>query len=183
MKIYTKTGDKGYTSLVGGSRIKKSHLKLDAYGTIDELNSWIGMIRSNVKSLDIDVLLNSIQCKLFDIGSELATEAKEEGEEKVTACKSSDITLLEEQIDLMNESIEPMTNFILPGGSSEISYCHLGRTVCRRAERIIYALQELEPVDTLLLKYINRLSDYLFTLARFVAKKQEIDEIKWISSK
>ena len=159
MKIYTKTGDKGQTSLFGGKRVPKHHLRIDAYGTVDELNSYIGLIRDqDIDKQSIDTLIE-IQDRLFTIGSILATEP-ENTKVKVPQLNSDDIVLLENEIDVMNENLPEMRSFVLPGGHTIVSYCHITRCVCRRAERIISHLAELETVDEIVLIYLNRLSDY-----------------------
>lgn len=179
MKIYTKTGDKGLTSLIGGTRVPKHHIRIEAYGTIDELNSWIGLIRDQqVNTTTVNSLLN-IQDKLFTIGSLLA-EDPEKSRMKLPHINNADITFLENEIDRMNESIPELKTFILPGGHTIVSYCHIARCVCRRGERMIVHLQEENPVNEKLIIYINRLSDYLFTLARFSGHKLNVEETPWM---
>lgn len=177
-KIYTKTGDKGETSLIGGTRVPKYHIRIETYGTVDELNSYIGLIRDQ----DIDVktfdTLIEIQDRLFTIGSLLA-EDTEKSKMKLPSIKEEDIQFLEKQIDLMDESLEPMKSFVLPGGHTTVSYCHIARCVCRRAERLVIQLSTEFKVNELIIKYLNRLSDYLFTLSRFIAKKVNAKEIAW----
>lgn len=178
MKIYTKTGDKGETSLIGGTRVPKSHLRIEAYGTIDELNSWIGLIRDQqINDLSIKALLE-IQDRLFTIGSLLAADP-EKSKMKLPEIIDVDITFLEKQIDVMNETIPELKSFILPGGHTTVSYCHIARCVCRRAERLIVHLNEENPVEGKIIIYINRLSDYLFTLARFLGHKIQATETPW----
>ncbi|MBA3985515.1 MAG: cob(I)yrinic acid a,c-diamide adenosyltransferase [Flavobacteriales bacterium] len=189
MKIYTKTGDKGTTSLYGGTRVSKHHIRIESYGTVDELNSHIGLLRDQ----DIDVrskeILTHIQDRLFTAGAILATDPEKailkSGKERLNIPKidEEDITLLENEIDMMNDSLAPMTNFILPGGHPSVSFCHIARSVCRRAERQTSFLHENEPVDAHVLTYLNRLSDYLFVLARKLSKDLKLDEIKWIPKK
>lgn len=176
MKVYTKTGDSGETSLVGGSRIKKNSIRIEAYGTIDELNSYVGLIRSfPINGTEFDELI-AIQRVLFSIGSELATP-------KIDSEKGLDATHtlhLEEAIDRISTILPPMTHFILPGGSKLVSHCHIARTICRRAERRILDLNEQEPINKEIIRYCNRLSDYLFTVSRKFALDEQITEIKWI---
>lgn len=189
MKIYTKTGDQGTTALYGGTRVPKHHIRIESYGTVDELNSHIGMLRDQ----DIDVrskeILTHIQDKLFTAGAILATDPEKailkSGKERLNIPKieEEDITLLENEIDRMNDTLDPMTNFILPGGHPTVSFCHIARCVCRRAERQTSFLHENEPVDAHVLIYLNRLSDYLFVLARKLSKDLKVDEIKWIPKK
>ncbi len=181
MKIYTKTGDKGTTSLFGGKRVAKHNIRIDSYGTVDELNAHLGLVRDQ----DLDVKskegLITIQEKLFTVGAILATEPnKASSLAKLPQLKLKDIEFLENEIDRMNDDLPPMTHFVLPGGHPAVSHCHVARTVCRRAERICAALFNLEPFDEKVLKYLNRLSDYLFVLARCIAKQKNAEEVKWI---
>ena len=185
MKIYTKTGDQGTTGLMGGTRVAKHHIRIDSYGTIDELNSWLGLIRDQQINTAYQEILLRIQQQLFAMGAVLACEpekgsGKRAFKIKLPNLKSGEIKLLEVEIDKMNETLEPMTHFILPGGHPTVSYCHIARTVCRRAERLISELSEQSKVDEQILVYINRLSDYLFVLARRLSADLKADEIKWI---
>jgi cob(I)alamin adenosyltransferase len=181
MKIYTKTGDKGSTSLIGGSRVPKHHLRIDSYGTVDELNSWLGLIREQEMDPGSRETLLRIQNTLFTIGSLLASGPQHNKRGKpLPELGVEEARMLEEAIDRMNEVLPPLTHFILPGGHPAVSYCHIARTVCRRAERRITALHEQTPVNKELLVYINRLSDYLFVLSRKVAADLQVLEIKWI---
>jgi cob(I)alamin adenosyltransferase len=180
MKIYTKTGDEGLTSLLGGTRVEKSDARIESYGTLDELNSLVGLVRDCTDHAVIREELLQVQHILFVIGSQLACE-KEELRSKLPYFTAADITLLEQSIDRMNETLEPMKNFILPGGHPTISHCHVARTVCRRAERNIVALYNDIPKDILIITYINRLADYLFVLARYFGKLLNVAEIPWIS--
>ena len=189
MKIYTKTGDKGTTALFGGTRVPKHHIRIDAYGTVDELNSYLGLIRDqDIDDIFKKVLLD-IQNNLLIIGSILATDPDrsnlKSGKERlnIEKIKEEDITLLEHEIDVMNNSLPQMTHFILPGGHPTVSYCHITRCVCRRAERLTSLLNENEPVDEYVMKYLNRLSDYLFVLARKLTHDLKIEEIKWTPKK
>lgn len=178
MKIYTKTGDKGMTSLVGGSRVSKSAKRIEAYGTVDELNSWIGLLRDQpVNSNRLDTL-KEIQDRLFTIGANLASE-ENQTRRVLPDILESDITFLETEMDKIDALTEPLLAFVLPGGHPSISYAHLARTVCRRAERISVSLAEDEHVEPIVIRYLNRLSDYLFMLCRIIAKELEIEEIKW----
>ncbi|WP_413667289.1 cob(I)yrinic acid a,c-diamide adenosyltransferase [Mucilaginibacter sp. Mucisp86] len=179
MKIYTKTGDKGFTSLIGGTRVPKHHIRIESYGTVDELNSYIGLIRDQ----DIDAhdkeVLKQIQDRLFTIGSSLAADP-ERSKMIIPDLYMSDIETLETEMDTMNENLPPLKHFILPGGSNTISFCHIARCVCRRAERITVQLAEESTVDEKVNIYLNRLSDYLFTLARKIANVNKIAENQWI---
>ncbi|MBL4707842.1 MAG: cob(I)yrinic acid a,c-diamide adenosyltransferase [Flavobacteriales bacterium] len=178
MKIYTKKGDKGTTSLIGGSRVPKHHLRIESYGTIDELNSYIGLIRDHeIDKEDIEVLLE-IQDRLFTIGSHLASEPGK-GKMKLPELFEEDISFLEQQIDRMDEGLDEMRSFVLPGGHPVVSYSHIARCVCRRAERIAVHLAEKSTVDEKILTYLNRLSDYLFTLSRKLTKDLSAKEIAW----
>jgi cob(I)alamin adenosyltransferase len=178
MKIYTKTGDKGQTSLIGGTRVPKHHIRIESYGTVDELNSWIGLINDQDIAQESKTILSEIQDRLFTIGSSLASDP-EKSKMKIPDLHQSDIELLENQIDKMNEVLPEMRNFILPGGHTTISYCHLARCVCRRAERNVIHLHETEYVNEMVIVYLNRLSDYLFVLARFVAHQMNVNETAW----
>ncbi len=189
MKIYTKTGDKGKTSLFGGTRVPKHHIRIDSYGSVDELNSWIGLIADQVISKNIKKELHAIQKKLFIVGAILATDPKKailkNGQERLNIQKISglDVEFLEQAMDKMDESLPEMTHFILPGGHTTVSYCHIARTVCRRAERKTTILYENEPFEETVLTFLNRLSDYLFVLARKLSMELKVEEIKWIPEK
>ena len=189
MKIYTKTGDKGTTSLFGGTRVSKHHIRIESYGTVDELNSHIGLLRDQEMHPHYKEILIEIQNKLFTIGAILATDPNKailkSGKERLNIPKISimDIELLEREMDTMNESLPTMTNFILPGGHQTVSICHIARGVCRRAERLAVALNDLEPFQAETLTYLNRLSDYLFVLARKLSHDLQADEVKWIPGK
>jgi cob(I)alamin adenosyltransferase len=189
MKIYTKTGDKGTTALFGGTRVPKHHIRIDSYGTVDELNSHIGLIRDqNINELHKKVLIR-IQDRLFTVGAILATDPEKatlkNGKERLNIPKitSEDIELLEKEMDRMNETLPQMTHFVLPGGHTTVSYCHIARCVCRRAERLATALYELDPFLPETLQYLNRLSDYLFVLARKLSHDLQAEEVKWIPEK
>ncbi len=189
MKIYTKTGDKGTTALFGGTRVPKNHLRIESYGTVDELNSYIGLIRDQ----DIDDLtknsLIKIQNELFTVGAMLATPPEKEtlknGKERLNIPKIDDeaIQFLENEMDNMNNELPQMTHFILPGGHQTVSFCHISRCVCRRVERLSVALSHEDHVNSNVLMYLNRLSDYLFVLARKLSKDVKADEVKWIPKK
>lgn len=177
MKIYTKRGDKGQTSLIGGDRVAKHHIRIEAYGTVDELNAHIGLLRSFVSDGLNEQVLAEIQDRLFTIGSLLASAP---GSKMIVPdLKTGDIELLENTIDAMNESLPELRSFVLPAGSTEIAQCHLARCVCRRAERLIVHLDELEKIDEDILAYVNRLSDYIFVLGRYVAFRNNIPEVSW----
>jgi cob(I)alamin adenosyltransferase len=182
MKIYTKTGDIGETSLFGGKRVLKSELRIEAYGTVDELNSWIGLVRDVQTNPEQKALLKDIQDRLFTLGSSLATD-NDKGKLKLADLTEADVETLEHAIDTMDKSLEPLKNFILPGGHVHVSYCQIARTVCRRAERLCVALNQHTEIHPMLIKYINRLSDYLFTLARKMAKDLNAEEVIWVGRK
>lgn len=179
MKIYTKTGDKGYTSLIGGTRVPKHHLRIESYGTVDELNSYIGLIRDQPIAEHHREILKQIQDRLFTIGASLAADP-EKSRMVIPDLHLEDIDLLEKEMDAMDEQLPELKHFILPGGSTTVSYCHLARCVCRRAERITVQLAEESTVDEKVNIYLNRLSDYLFTLARKLGNEQNIPENQWI---
>lgn len=179
MKIYTKTGDKGFTSLIGGTRIPKYDLRIESYGTVDELNSYIGMIRDHEIGFAYKDLLKEIQDRLFTIGSSLASDP-EKSKMKIPDLHTSDIELLENEIDKMNEVLPDLKHFILPGGSAVVSFCHISRCVCRRAERITVHLAGESFVDEKVVIYLNRLSDFLFVLARKLCFDAGIAENQWV---
>ncbi|MCK0180146.1 cob(I)yrinic acid a,c-diamide adenosyltransferase [Flavobacteriaceae bacterium S0862] len=189
MKIYTKTGDKGKTALFGGTKVPKHHIRIESYGTVDELNSHLGLVRDQDIDKHSKSILATIQNKLFTVGAILATDPEKamlkSGKERLNIPKISneDIELLEQEMDNMNEVLPPMTHFILPGGHQTVSFCHIARCVCRRAERLAAALNDLEPFQPETLMYLNRLSDYLFVLARKLSKDLQADEVKWIPQK
>ena len=180
MKIYTKTGDKGTTSLIGGTKVLKSHLRLEAYGTVDELNSYIGLCRDLHTETGSRATLQEIQDRLFTIGSSLACDPEKEPKMRIPDLHEKDVEFLEKEIDKMNESLPAMKNFILPGGLPLVSHLHIARCICRRAERCCVRLEseqfEIEPV---ILKYLNRLSDYLFVLSRYSGQLASVEEIPW----
>lgn len=189
MKIYTKTGDKGKTSLFGGNRVPKYHLRIEAYGTVDELNSYIGLIRDQKIDKNISTILLKIQHELFTLGAMLATPSEKKilknGKERLNISKinNTSVILLENEIDAMNEILPKMTHFILPGGHTTVSFCHIARCICRRAERIATQLSDESYVEEDILIYLNRLSDYLFVLARKLTIDNNAQEIRWIPEK
>jgi cob(I)alamin adenosyltransferase len=179
MKIYTKTGDKGQTSLISGKRVPKNHDRIEAYGSTDELNSFIGLIIAQADTPDSSkLILTQIQNEIFVIGSHLANEPGK-NTFPLPELDPKGTEKLEKEIDRMNEELEGLKNFVLPGGSQSIAFTHIARTVCRRAERNIVKLMHQEPVNENIVIYLNRMSDYLFTLSRFIAKKTGVEEIKW----
>jgi len=178
MKIYTKTGDKGTTALFGGKRVSKGDLRIETYGTIDELNSYMGLLRDQEVNLKRKNILVEIQDRLFTIGSILATEPGNT-KVKIPSLIESDIQRLEEEIDAMESTLEPMKSFVLPGGHPSVSFGHITRTVCRRAERLVIRLDEIEKVDPIVIRYLNRLSDYLFVLCRKMTKDLGAEETPW----
>lgn len=179
-KIYTKTGDSGHTSLIGGTKVPKSHIRIEAYGTIDELNSFTGLCADQLTDNNSRQALKEIQDRLFTIGSSLACDPDKESKLKIPDLKESDIEFLEKEIDRMNESLAEMKSFILPGGHVAISTLHVTRCVCRRAERICVNMQVQEmPVEPLVIIYLNRLSDYLFVLARYTGHLLGVEDIPW----
>ncbi len=177
-KIYTKTGDKGQTSLIGGTRVPKYHERIEAYGTVDELNSYIGLIRDQQIEEHAKNILIEIQDRLFTIGSSLASDP-EKSKMKIPDLKEEDVILLENEIDKMNESLPEMRSFVLPGGHTTVSFCHIARCVCRRAERMSINLAGHSFVSELVIKYLNRLSDYLFVLSRKLSQDLHASEIPW----
>jgi cob(I)alamin adenosyltransferase len=180
IKIYTKTGDKGETSLIGGTRVPKHHVRIEAYGTVDELNSYIGLIRDLISAKHAQYkLLLEVQDRLFTMGSILAADP-EKSKMKLPELKEDDIELLEKAIDEMDKVLAPMKHFVLPGGHTTISQVHIARCICRRAERNVLHLNEISAVNDLTYKYLNRLSDYLFTLSRQLALDYNAVETPWL---
>jgi cob(I)alamin adenosyltransferase len=184
LKIYTKTGDKGQTGLLGGTRVPKHHIRIEAYGTVDELNSWIGLLRDAISSHQLlanshqlEILVET-QDRLFTIGSSLASDP-EKSKVKIPHITEDDIILFEKEMDAMDAVLPPMKHFVLPGGHEIVSKCHIARCVCRRAERRVNHLAENEQVDDLVIKYLNRLSDYLFMLSRKLAHDLNAPETPW----
>jgi cob(I)alamin adenosyltransferase len=178
-KIYTKTGDKGQTSLWGGARVPKHHIRIEAYGTVDELNSYLGVVRDQLQDEELKTDLKIIQDRLFTLGSILATDPEKSGKIQTPDLFESDIKQLETWIDNMESLLPELKNFILPGGHQAVSFCHVARCVCRRAERLSVALNENEPVNELVLQYLNRLSDYLFVLSRRIGQLYGVEEVIW----
>jgi cob(I)alamin adenosyltransferase len=182
VKIYTKTGDAGKTSLLGGSRVAKDSIRIEAYGNIDELNSFIGLLSDQYSDAPSRAVLKEIQDRLFTIGSALACDPEKEIALKIPDLKEEDVFLLEKEIDRMSESLPPLKSFILPGGHVVVSTAHVCRCVCRRAERSAVHLDEAEsPVQPLIIKYLNRLSDYLFVLSRYAGHQLGAAEIPWVA--
>lgn len=186
MKIYTTTGDQGMTSLFGGTRVPKHHLRIESYGTLDELNSYIGLLRDSIADPMVGQVLADIQDRLFTAGAQLATPPDKEklknGQARlqIDTIHPEDVVLLETEIDRMDQALAPMTHFVLPGGHPTVSFCHIARCVCRRAERLAVHLNEIEVVEPDILRYLNRLSDYLFVLARKLTHDLQANEVKWI---
>ena len=178
LKIYTKTGDKGQTSLIGGTRLPKHHIRIEAYGTVDELNSHIGLLRDVTEDKGTFDLLISIQDRLFTIGSHLAADPVK-SKMQLPPVYEEDIIALEKAIDKINEQVPEMKSFVLPGGHVYVSYCHIARCVCRRAERAVLRLADNEKVEEIHPKYLNRLSDYLFMLSRWFTLHLNAKEIPW----
>ncbi len=176
-KIYTKTGDQGETSLFGGKRLPKNHWRIEAYGTVDELNSFLGLLRDTIEPDGVKELLGVVQNQLFNIGSNLAMDPDKSFD--LPQVEDLHITQLEKAIDQMNSELPELKNFILPGGHPVVSYCHIARCVCRRAERRLVAVSLEEKVDPIMIKYLNRLSDYLFVLARKLGKDVGAAEVIW----
>jgi len=179
-KIYTKGGDKGETGLLGGRRLPKNDIRIESYGSVDELNSWVGLIRDLTDFPKVEGVLEEIQNKLFVIGSELASDPSKEWD--FAKIQDADVELLEKEIDRMEKDLQPLKNFLLPGGHSIVSQCHITRCVCRRAERNVVALnQTADEVSPILLQYLNRLSDYFFVLSRWIGLKLGAEETPWKS--
>ncbi len=177
MKIYTRTGDTGTTSLFSGGRVRKDHLRVEAYGTVDELNSYLGVIRASEPGPTVDAWLEQIQNQLFHLGADLATPL-ESGADWITRIAAGDVAWLETSIDQLTDELDPLTNFILPGGTIAAAHVQVARTICRRAERHVVTLAEVEALGDYVVIY--RLSDYLFTLARWVNKQAGVPESRWV---
>ena len=182
MKVYTKTGDQGETSLFGGSRVSKGHLRIHAYGTVDELNSYIGLLSDLSPDESRNIELIRIQDRLFTLGALLATE-NEVSKKRLPSITLQDISFLEASIDRMEASLNPIKTFVLPGGHPTVSYCHISRCVCRRAERICVELSEINKVEEFVIQYLNRLSDYLFVFSRHITKILKVKETPWVPEK
>ena len=179
MKIYTRTGDTGQTSLIGGRRVSKADLRIDSYGTVDELNAWVGLVRDQPVNAHRRPLLKEIQDRLFTIGAELATDPDKPPRQAIPAIMEADVIRLENDMDQMDTELPELRKFVLPGGHASVSYAHLARTVCRRAERLAILLNDQSAVDPLVIKYLNRLSDYLFVLSRKKAQELGAEEVAW----
>ena len=177
-KIYTKTGDKGKTALIGGTRVPKSDIRIEAYGTVDELNAYIGLVRDQPIDPHSKEVLLEIQDRLFTLESSLARDGSLPAQ-PLPVLSEQDVVLLEKEMDAMNEKLPALTAFILPGGHTTVSFCHVARTVCRRAERLTIRMAEQFPVDPLAIRYLNRLSDYLFVLARKFSHDKHVPESLW----
>ena len=181
LKIYTKTGDDGTTGLFGGARLPKDDIRIEAYGTVDELNAVIGWLMVHTPDPEMNQLLQTIQSRLFTVGSNLASQP---GKDMITPdLVDQDVQLLEETIDQMQQILPPLKHFIMPGGSTSVSAAHLARTVCRRAERRCVSLAKISTVEPIIILYLNRLSDFFFVLARWLGHHEGVEEIKWIPRK
>ncbi len=178
MKIYTKTGDKGQTGLLGGTRVPKHHIRIEAYGTVDEFNSWVGLLRDSIADEYVKEILIHTKDRLFTIFSSLASDP-EKSKFKIPHISEEDITMLEKEIDDMDAVLPEMKSFVLPGGHVTVSNCHIARCVCRRAERRVNHLAEVDKVDEIIVRYLNRLSDYLFMLARKLTHDLKATEVPW----
>ena len=179
VKIYTKKGDDGTTGLLGGVRVAKHHARIEAYGNVDELNSWIGLLRDELENTEFAEQLLEIQDRLFTIGSHLALDPDYDGKMKLPELVSTDVQVLENAMDAMDNVLPPMKNFVLPGGHKVVSYCHIARCVCRRAERSVTFLTEQSSVPNVIVSYLNRMSDFLFVMSRKVAMDKNVQEIPW----
>ncbi len=179
MKIYTKKGDSGTTSLLGGTRVPKHHLRIEAYGTVDELNSYIGLVRDTVANATHQSVLLEVQDRLFTLGSHLALDPAHVGKMKLPEVLEEDVVFLENEMDRMEALLPEMKNFVLPGGHVAVSHTHVARCICRRAERCVTALHEQEPQPAIVVRYLNRLSDYLFVLSRMLVQELGAEEKPW----
>lgn len=177
-RIYTKTGDAGQTSLIGGTRLPKHHVRIEAYGTVDELNSHVGLLRDVIDHASTTQLLIEIQDRLFTIGSHLAADP-EKNKMQLPPIDEADVVVLEKAIDAIDAAVPEMKSFVLPGGHVFVSYCHIARCVCRRAERAVLRLSEHETINGIHVKYLNRLSDYLFMLSRWLTQQLKAVETPW----
>ncbi|PQA59275.1 cob(I)yrinic acid a,c-diamide adenosyltransferase [Siphonobacter curvatus] len=180
MKIYTRTGDQGTTALISGRRLSKADARIEAYGTVDELNSYVGMVRDQAVNASRRAILKEIQDRLFTIGSHLADDPERHTSRSLPDLWDSDVTVLEEQMDEMDAQLPLLRQFVLPGGHPSVSFAHLARTVCRRAERLVVALSEISPVEPIIIQYLNRLSDYFFVLSRHMAQELQVEEVTWV---
>ncbi len=182
MKVYTKKGDQGKTGLIGGTRVSKANMRIDAYGTVDELNSYMGLLRDNLVDDAFKDELIFIQDRLFTLGSWMASDP-DKSKMTLPEIKVEDVEQLEASIDRMEAELEPMKFFVLPGGHQTVSFCHIARCVCRRAERLVVALDEVSPQNPVILSFLNRLSDYLFVYSRYLTHKLNAEEIPWVPKK
>ncbi|MCB0483942.1 MAG: cob(I)yrinic acid a,c-diamide adenosyltransferase [Flavobacteriales bacterium] len=180
MKVYTKTGDKGETSLFGGKRVKKYHHRIEAYGTVDELNSWVGLLRDMISDKEVRQLLLKVQDRLFTLGAHLASEKPSTF---LPELSQEDITVLEKAMDAYDSELPPMRHFVLPGGHPIVSNVHIARCVCRRAERLVVQVGDEISINPLIIQYLNRLSDYLFMLSRYMGLRLDCEENPWIPDK
>ncbi|PMD97571.1 ATP:cob(I)alamin adenosyltransferase [Siphonobacter sp. BAB-5405] len=180
MKIYTRTGDQGTTALISGRRLSKADARIEAYGTVDELNSYVGMVRDQAVNASRRAILKEIQDRLFTIGSHLADDPERHTSRPLPDLWDADVTLLEQQMDEMDAQLPLLRQFVLPGGHPSVSFAHLARTVCRRAERLVVALSEISPVEPIIIQYLNRLSDYFFVLSRHMAQELQVEEVTWV---
>lgn len=183
MKIYTKVGDDGSTGLFGGPRVPKDHLRVQAYGDVDELNSTLGLARAECQDAELEAILSRLQNRLFDLGGELATPDQENAPKRVPIVTDSDVSLMETEMDRFDQELEPLRAFVLPAGSRLASQLHVARTVCRRAERAAVTLARHEAVPPESVKFLNRLSDLLFVMARVANKRAGVPEVKWEPNK
>ncbi|HVX25371.1 MAG TPA: cob(I)yrinic acid a,c-diamide adenosyltransferase [Parafilimonas sp.] len=180
IKIYTKTGDSGTTSLIGGTKVFKNNIRIETYGTVDELNSHLGLVADYTPSEHQREILKQVQNRLFVIGSSLACDPDKKTGMHIPDLKEEDVSILEKEIDSMNDALPVMKNFILPGGTTAVSFTHIARCVCRRAERLCVNMQQNNVfIEPIIIKYLNRLSDYLFMLARFTAQELHVNEVIW----
>ena len=178
MKIYTRTGDDGNTFLIGGNRVPKFHIRVEAYGSVDELISWLGLLRDHSEDINRKDFLIYIQSQLMICASSLATDPSDNSTRKFLPDIDC-ISKLEKEIDILEESLTPLNTFILPGGHPLVSYCHIARCVCRRAERTVLKLNQTEKTHEIIYRFLNRLADYLFVLSRKISLELDIEEIKW----
>ncbi|AHF15548.1 cob(I)yrinic acid a,c-diamide adenosyltransferase [Niabella soli] len=178
-RIYTKTGDKGTTALIGGTKVSKADLRIEAYGTVDELNSYTGLCKELLSDVRSKEILQEVQDRLFTIGAVLAQDPDKKTKMTLPDLHEEDIVLLEKEIDVMTGQLPEMKSFILPGGSVPVAQLHIARCICRRAERLVVGLSETSPVEPVVPKYLNRLSDYLFVLARYTGFVSGIADIPW----
>lgn len=182
MKIYTRTGDSGKTSLVEGTRLSKAHERIEAYGTVDELNSFIGLLADQEAGVQYRLILKSVQDKLFVIGANLASDPNRRAE-RIPPVKEGDISMLENAMDEMDAQLPELRHFVLPGGHPAVSLAHIARTICRRAERCVIKLAADEEVPELIVPYLNRLSDFFFVLSRKICLDLGVEEVKWLPGK